>query len=141
MQHRCYTCGFVFSHGLPPMEALTDQQFWVVSNGSRATADDEVRIALIGTHFEGLGAANFCDPCLLAILDNPPAFTETAALSHRLEQGEGCVWCSCGLTYAVSKEYPGSRTAAIFYRHDWVQINRLRMRHISDAHTMEGTTQ
>lgn len=127
MQYRCYTCHFVFSEGLPPMEALTDQQFLVVTSDTRRDAE-EVRLALMGTNFEGMGPANFCDDCLLAILDNPAAFGPHD--EHTLEQGEGCVWCSCGVTYSTAED---SNWRSPMGRHDWVQINRLRMRHLSDT--------
>jgi hypothetical protein len=109
------------------MEALTDQQHGLVA-GSRTTAD-EVRLALMGTNFEGLGAANFCDDCLLAILDNPKAFGPHD--EHTLEQNTESVWCSCGVTYDTREV----KTREDLYRSgfDWVQINRLRMRHLSDA--------
>lgn len=117
MQYRCYSCGFVFANGLPPMEALTDDQHALVTDETREHND--AKFILETTMYSGLSTANFCDDCLLAIIDNPANFV-APNLSHQLDQGNGAVYCSCGLTYSTAT------------RHDWVEINRLRMRHESD---------
>jgi hypothetical protein len=128
MQYRCYSCGYKFWDGLPPMEALTDQQHGIVS-GPRTEVED-MRLALIGTAYEGLGAANFCEPCRKAILDNPKAFIPHAGADHQLEQSRAAVWCTCGVTYDTTAI---SKIAHATDFRDWVEINRLQMRHISDT--------
>lgn len=130
MQFRCYTCGFKFHDGPPPMEALTDQQMGLVA-GSRTEAD-AVRLALLGTIFDGMGAANFCDPCLLAILDNPRAFRGEEG--HDLDQTPNAIWCECGVTYWTSSVDRNKKVTDYWSTGpDWVEVNRLQMRHRSDS--------
>lgn len=131
MQFRCYSCSFVFHDGPPPLEALSDQQMGLVQ-GPR-TEVEEVRLILLGTVFSGLGAANFCDPCLLAIVDNPGAFREGEDF-HNLEQTPEAIWCTCGMTLWTSKGPRSFKTRDYYSRGpNWVEVNRLMMRHRSDG--------
>lgn len=131
MQYRCYTCAWVFADGPPPLEALTDQQMGLVQ-GPRQEAND-VRLMLIGSVFDGLGAANFCTDCLLAIVDNPRAFRQEDRV-HDLLQDPNAIWCRCGTTYWTSDKDRTKRGSSFYTSGpDWVEVNRLRMRHISDA--------
>lgn len=129
MNFRCYSCGTVFHEGLPPMEALSDQQASLV--GAPRVEVTDFAAMLLGTVFEGMTPANFCDVCLLALVDNPTSFRPDNTRTHELEQTLEAVWCRCGVTYATRQVK--SRMDAILGGFDWVEINRLKMRHISDS--------
>lgn len=108
------------------MEALTDQQARLVGDDRSEVTD--IQLILLPTIFSGMSPVQFCDDCLLAIVDNPSAFLEPNAEGHTLEQDREAIWCACGVTYHTMN--PKSR-----YGTDWVKVNRLKMRHISDALT------
>lgn len=133
MQIRCYTCGHVFRNGLATLAELSDDQAGLVLAGTDIVREvDDVHLPLMTTHFSGLTSANFCDDCLLAIVDNPAAFAEREHPDHRIEQDldhetwTSTVWCSCGVTY-------GGRVGHGKTDEKWRDVNRLRMRHLSDS--------
>lgn len=146
MQFRCYTCGHVFHDGPPTLAELSDAQARVVLAGTDphgpVRETHAVQLLLMTTQFDGMTPHHFCDDCLLAIVDNPAAFVaggHPEARAHTLEQqrnGNGptdgsTVWCSCGTTYGtdVSLAKNAGQT--------WVDVNRLKMRHLSDTLTLE----
>ena len=127
MQYRCFTCGFLFYNGMPPVEALSDTQHSVVFREEYPRMDlSDEKLALEQTIYNGMSPSNFCEICMKAIMDNPKAWADDVNnTEHWLEQDASSVWCICeGLTY-----YTGEPKQ----RKDWVTINRLRMIHYSEA--------
>lgn len=132
MQFRCYTCAFVFHDGMPPMEALSDQQSALVT-GEVRTGDLDFRLLLLDTVYSGLTPANFCTPCLTAIVDCPAAFREDRE-GHDLDQNPNAIWCTCGTTLWTSR-VDRTKKGTDYYGTgaDWVEVNRLMMRHRADS--------
>ena len=81
----CYGCGALFHDGLPPLEALSDQQAsFVMDVDTPEALERELKSrSLVGTRFEGLSSAGICEFCLLWVHEFPSVtknkynFTET----------------------------------------------------------------
>ncbi len=82
MKFVCYTCGLLLRNGIPPMEALDQEQAACVGE----VRDMEQRYAMLeGTLYEGMSTYQFCGFCLTMIRDYPQAMFEKNQIpGHRM---------------------------------------------------------
>lgn len=82
MKFVCYTCGFVFHHGIPPVEALSTEQ----APAAGPIHEHNNRFTILeGTRFEGMSTYNFCSFCLVVITDFPSAWVAGNTNEERKE--------------------------------------------------------
>lgn len=71
MRYSCFSCGYVFHKGMPPLEALSQGQATIVG-----VDDTPTRFTpLEGTPLQGLSTYNFCTYCLVVVREFPTAYT------------------------------------------------------------------
>lgn len=101
MQFRCYSCGYKFADGLPPLEALDKQQAAIVGG----LEDSPARFAVLeGTQFEGMSTYSFCSFCLMAIQEAVEAVTNRPRYPghHTTWSGiDNTITCQCGDVFEV----------------------------------------
>lgn len=95
MQFSCYSCGYVFHHGIPPLEALSQAQASVVGG-----VEDAPQRFITQGKFEGMSRYSFCSFCLMALDDYPEAINNKGSFPGH-EMGisivvEDDVVCECG---------------------------------------------
>jgi hypothetical protein len=98
MKFRCYACGLEFRNGLPPLEALSVEQY-------RHEFHHDV---LVGTAFEGMSPYGFCAFCLSVIRDFPLAMEDKNDLpGHHMVFTEHNLTCECGwfMCYPIPQDW------------------------------------
>lgn len=96
MQFRCYTCGFKFSDGPPPLEALSGPQ----SNALYGVKREAAKLPM-PEKFADLTPYNFCAFCLTLVVDFPSTFQDIEGHGIQWESDHyDCEWqvvfCGCG---------------------------------------------
>lgn len=66
---RCYTCSLTMKDGIPPLEALSEQQIGEV--GAEVPEGMRRFSVLEGTPYEGMSVYSFCAFCFTVIQDYP----------------------------------------------------------------------
>ena len=132
MKHRCLTCGTTLSEGIIPLEALSAQQYEIVTGKTRVASD--AQRTLSQTIYAGLSEHSFCETCLAIILSAPAGFTAAAEKAHELLQPNSVidgkvsrsVVCSCGEIFAEAKA-----NDPYLFKLDWAAINQSRLTHFA----------
>jgi len=102
---RCYCCGATLGRGLPPLDALSDDQIQGVNmtiwneetNTTESTLTNEELFeqkqksrTLKGTRFEGMSAGSFCSFCLVWALEFPGATKDRFDFSTMMAEVLAC---------------------------------------------------
>ncbi len=98
MQFRCFSCGFKFSDGPPPLEALSGSQYNAIYGVKREASQFPMP-----EKFADLTPYNFCAFCLVLVVDFPSTFQDIDGHVHKWERSHyrddiqfHVVFCECG---------------------------------------------